>query len=346
MPMPDHECIVLPSRWVAAMPVDAVTPTLTFFSLRYLPAPEMVPVDMVKAVTAVKKLPGSGSIDLFATTGPLVRMSRGEKKTPSLFFIHPIGGGVLCYRDLIGCFKRNYSAYGLQAPGLFDQDTPLDSIEAMAEHYVRAIQEVPEKSSARILIGHSFGGMVACKMARKLEYLGESPLQVVLIDTPGPGYMPEGFARDEEIMASLLAGDGRDQESKRVLDVIDRLPEEQRSAYYQSQLKKILPESAPVNEETLSRAVDIIKRNFSAMKNHQPDIQDGNILFFKARESDDVSQAQPEMAWVPLARGGIEIIPVPGNHISMLSLPHVSHLAEKLEDKISGLSGKKDKPVT
>jgi thioesterase domain-containing protein len=38
----------------------------------------------------------------------------------------------------------------------------------------------------------------------------------------------------------------------------------------------------------------------------------------------------PELAWGPLAKGGMKIIPIPGNHANMLVQPQVEELTKPL----------------
>ena len=68
-----------------------------------------------------------------------------------------------------------------------------------------------------------------------------------------------------------------------------------------------------------------------------PRPHEASLCYFKATEPTEQIAADPELAWVPLAKAGIEILPVPGGHASMLSYPHVETLARALKIRLSRL---------
>lgn len=72
---------------------------------------------------------------------PLVTIQPHGSKKP-LFFIHPIGGNVFCYKELARCLDSEQPFYGLQAPSLFGECEPYTRIEDMAAHYIAAMQTV------------------------------------------------------------------------------------------------------------------------------------------------------------------------------------------------------------
>jgi thioesterase domain-containing protein len=67
------------------------------------------------------------------------------------------------------------------------------------------------------------------------------------------------------------------------------------------------------------------------MRDYTPKIYPGKILFFRAKERDAFLSQNPELAWIDLALEGIEVHIVPGNHITMSSLPNVRFLAKRLK---------------
>jgi len=60
-------------------------------------------------------------------------------------------------------------------------------------------------------------------------------------------------------------------------------------------------------------------------------IYPGKIIFFHAQEKDAYNATNPEPAWIDLAADGLDVIEVPGNHITMNLPPHVQTLAERLK---------------
>ncbi|HEX6039914.1 amino acid adenylation domain-containing protein [Longimicrobium sp.] len=116
---------------------------------------------------------------------PLVAIQPDGGRVP-LFFVHPVGGEVLCYADLARALGPDQPFYGLQAGDLTRLGETEASIEEMAARYVEAIRRVRPRGPY-LLGGWSFGGFVAFEMARQLAAQGEAVPLVTMIDTRGPG---------------------------------------------------------------------------------------------------------------------------------------------------------------
>lgn len=115
---------------------------------------------------------------------PLVKMQngRGKFQKAPFFCVHPVGGGVLCYRSLSKDWYEDRDFYAIQARGLLENQEPHRSIPAMASEYLNAIRQV-QAHGPYLLGGWSFGGLVAAEMAHQLSLKGEDVFQLVLIDT-------------------------------------------------------------------------------------------------------------------------------------------------------------------
>src|SRR5262249_23036704 len=142
--------------------------------------------------------------------------------SPPLFCVHPIGGEVLCYRDLARALGAQRPVYALQAPGVDGRSAPLQSVEEMAAHYLTAMRTV-QAHGPYFVGGWSVGGLVAFEMARQLEIEGEEVGLLALIDSLPPGHdaysraTPASFALDRS--AQLLPGDAPASTVKALFDV-------------------------------------------------------------------------------------------------------------------------------
>jgi thioesterase domain-containing protein len=85
----------------------------------------------------------------------------------------------------------------------------------------------------------------------------------------------------------------------------------------------------------MSNIIAVYKANIKAMFSYEPQPFAGKLTFFKAVEGNSFMAKHPELAWVPLAGGGIEIIPTTGNHANMLSQPQVEKLADAIGKQCS-----------
>lgn len=103
-------------------------------------------------------------------------------KLGSPVFIFPGERGIADgYDELAATIDTEYQIYGIQMPGLYERETPLTTIDELAVQYIAWIKEVQPVGPYRI-IGHSFGGFIACEVAGKLERMGEGPVWTAIID--------------------------------------------------------------------------------------------------------------------------------------------------------------------
>ena len=59
----------------------------------------------------------------------------------------------------------------------------------------------------------------------------------------------------------------------------------------------------------------------------------GHVTVFRAME-ESIDDIDPAPLWRQLAKGGVTVHATPGNHITLLSEPHVSVLAEELKKSL------------
>ncbi|HAJ64533.1 MAG TPA: non-ribosomal peptide synthetase, partial [Cyanobacteria bacterium UBA8543] len=111
----------------------------------------------------------------------LVAIQPGSSKPP-LFCIHPVGGNVLEYLNLVRYLGSEQPIYGLQAQGLDGKQTPLNRVKDMAAYYIKEIRTL-QPEGPYFLAGYSFGGLVAFEMAQQLHAQGQKVALLALCDT-------------------------------------------------------------------------------------------------------------------------------------------------------------------
>ena len=71
--------------------------------------------------------------------------------------------------------------------------------------------------------------------------------------------------------------------------------------------------------------------NLQALQIYRPQIYPGRITLFRAQGQEERAERRDrDKGWSRWAAGGLEIIEVPGDHLTMLQEPHVQVLAERL----------------
>jgi acetoacetyl-CoA synthetase len=111
---------------------------------------------------------------------PLVLMRPGNDDPP-LFVIHDIWGDVLGMHQVTAAMRSEVTVYGLRARGLNPGEEPQTSVEEMARTYIEVIREVQPEGPYH-LISHSFGGLLAFEIARRLAEQGQEVGWLGVID--------------------------------------------------------------------------------------------------------------------------------------------------------------------
>jgi amino acid adenylation domain-containing protein/FkbH-like protein len=120
-------------------------------------------------------------------TGSLLSvLKEGDSQLPPVVFIHPAGGGLSYFHQLIKQLKFSNACFGIEDPLIQKSSLETLSMEEMAKNYLEHIKS--KVNGPFILAGYSFGGMLALEMAAQLEQHGEgyeqnNLLGIILLDT-------------------------------------------------------------------------------------------------------------------------------------------------------------------
>jgi thioesterase domain-containing protein/acyl carrier protein len=280
---------------------------------------------------------------------PLVPIQVPSSGRPGLFCVHPIGGGVLCYRELARHLAPDQPVFGLQAPDLGrGGGGEEESIPTMAATYLEAVRQVQPRGPY-LLAGWSFGGVVAFEMAVQLRRRGE-PAVVILFDTWAPRVARKLAAVDEPTLLTELVRDHASQAGREIqLD-----PEPLRRMSPESQLEAILAlvqdaGLAPpdLGVSWLRAFLRGYKRRARALQTYEPAVHDGRVILLRASEirseaaghlaERGIDPAEPTHGWGELAAEPVEAHPVPGSHETLLAPPHVEVVAVRLQSVIDDL---------
>lgn len=117
----------------------------------------------------------------------------GSSSVPAAYCVHPAGGGVSSYAALAQYLGRNRLVFGLEAPDVSNAGERARVEDLAAEHVRRLVEFQPE--GAYVLVGWSFGGLLACEIAHQLSRLAREVTLLVLID---PAFGPDRSDRRRE----------------------------------------------------------------------------------------------------------------------------------------------------
>jgi arthrofactin-type cyclic lipopeptide synthetase C len=95
------------------------------------------------------------------------------------------GSGVTSFIDLLMALDPSVPVHGLQPRGVDGEAPPHTTVQAAAEHYLRALPETSPAGPLHLL-GHSFGGWVAFEMALRLHAAGRPVASLTILDSEAP----------------------------------------------------------------------------------------------------------------------------------------------------------------
>jgi len=285
---------------------------------RQLPAATICHAPTIAALAALLQQP---DLPRFS---PFVRLKAGSGKTPILI-THGLGGRA-SFTELARHIRSEHPVYGIQAKGVDGLEEPLGCIEDMASSYLEELRLL-QPEGPYILIGYSFGGLIALEMAHRLRAEGKPVALLALVDSyPHPRYLPAG--QRLRLIAKRIWGHISD---------LQRKPVGAGLAQIQDAVKRRLPVSdvggaqATLTEQyrlsfaqTMQR---VRKSDLLALKRYRPRFYPGRIRFVRP-EANSYLPADPAAVWKHLA-AELEIEKVPGDHLGMITSNFVS-LAETL----------------
>ncbi len=102
-----------------------------------------------------------------------------------LFCLPPVFGTVFPYYNLVPGLGLDQPVYAVNPQGIDGVVSPHVCIEDMATHAIAAIRTV-QPTGPYLLVGYSFGGVVAFEVARQLRASGYQVGLVALVDTWAP----------------------------------------------------------------------------------------------------------------------------------------------------------------
>jgi amino acid adenylation domain-containing protein len=260
---------------------------------------------------------------------------RASGTRPPMFWVHPGGGGVLCYARLAHHLGADQPFYALQARGLSGEAPPRDDFTTMAAAYIAELREI-QPAGPYWLGGWSLGGLIAFEMARQLRQEGQEIASLVLLDThlPDPGLLPERMGA-RQLLAALALQIGVDPgELAAAQEELAELPAAEQLQPLLERAHRAGVATTDFSLADLRRLHETFVANLRAAASYQPRPLDVPILLFQADETRPIEhRGVDSSSWASLARGAITVMAAPGDHYSMLREPHAELLAQLLREE-------------
>ncbi|MGX1621177.1 amino acid adenylation domain-containing protein, partial [Streptomyces sp. NPDC055506] len=223
-------------------------------------------------------------VNEFDTLVPL----RATGDQPPIFCVHPGSGIGWCYSGLIARLPEEYPIYILQARGLNPADEVSGSIEEMVADYLDHIKSVQPEGPYRLL-GWSFGGVVAQKMATTLQADGEQVDLLALLDA---------YPQSEENADVPVGGQ------------ISLLTAAHAAGLQDAEVL------AGLEQDRLAAVDAVVRNNGWLIRSFTPDVYQGDMLLFKAAAKREKPRGSAE-SWMPYVEGELLTYDVDRTHDEM-----------------------------
>ncbi|WP_405099439.1 non-ribosomal peptide synthetase [Oceanobacillus sp. FSL H7-0719] len=278
--------------------------------------------------TLANYLSGNKVIDTSRIIVPLKHSNSSEQP---LFFIHPGGGGVLCYLPLTKHLNMDIPIYGIQSAGYDQNEEPYTSIPLMAKRYVEEIKKIQSKGPYRIA-GWSMGGTIAFEMAKILRKAGEDVSFIGLLDAhPFDGsYQLKNPEKPILVWAKSLGIESEVFENKSEI-------EEFRIVLDAAKKKGILPVNAGIEE--VKRIIHVMACNNIASDHYTCTVPiDKELIVFHCLEKsfEHFHELVNPLDWQERTTEQVKAVSITGHHNNIMDDPHVKDLGRKIAMFLKG----------
>ncbi|RMG80846.1 MAG: non-ribosomal peptide synthetase, partial [Bacteroidetes bacterium] len=257
---------------------------------------------------------------------------------PPVYLVHGGGLHVLFYQTLVKYLDADQPVYALQAKGLDGKSEPLDTIEAMAAHYIREILEQNPDGPYQ-LAGYSLGGLIAYEMTRQLKALGKEVKVLAMLDA---------VARHES--ENGASAKWKKQLKKAGFNLQLMLKDPAKTAKYKAEVLKMqrLHQKGKVDIPHGETQLDptqnaghlagkrVYEKSMAAFQKYQLAPLDVKIDLFKAKDQMFYLSDPVWYGWKKFARKGVEIHEIEGNHMTLFEGESGRKLALALQNVLIG----------
>jgi amino acid adenylation domain-containing protein len=255
----------------------------------------------------------------------LVPMGGQESELEPIYLVHPAGGTVFKYADLARHLAPDRPVYAIQAAGVTDGAEPLRTVDLMSQRYLEEVLRL-QPQGPYYLVGWSAGGVIAVEMAHRLRAAGHEVALVGLLDSSPPNAekpVPDPVHLYRRLAAGLSSAGRAELDALemeiRAFPIDDRLP------YLARWLGAHGAESRVHELDGLKSVVEVFRANVAATRRHPLAPYPGRVTLLCAEEGrgDGWEKVGLPDLWKPFVSGELEVVFVPGSHVTMVAEPHV-----------------------
>lgn len=246
---------------------------------------------------------------------------RPGSRLPVLVCVHPLGGDLEFYHDLIDALPKSVPCLGLRALGLNSRCKPHRDVPAMAAHYLDELTRKYDPNEI-VVAGYSLGGLVAFEMACQMDERAAPLRGMMILDAivPEQPYRPAPPTATLRMLVEDILWLELD------VDELAALPADTLRATILGAAEQTGSLPAGYGQDRLQRMIEVIDSNYEAAARYQ--------LPTYSRPAHLVTVASaygrnPNTdAWRSHCSAGLEVYDIGSSHADLLSGTYATEVAE------------------
>ena len=285
-----------------------------------------------------------GADETIAAADSIVAVRRGGSRTP-LYFTRTMFGGAFICDPILKALPPDQPIYVFAYEDQPSGKRRGQTLEATARSYCDELIAY-QPDGPVCLAGYSFGGVLAYEMARQLTARGRHVELLAVLDI-GPDRKPRGpmgmilacwlFLRNlarwiAHVPSRWSARDLSGILRKRLRGFFEFLPT------HRGLVTRTAPEpsagSNPVPDD-----VRVLSEYLGVLREHRHTRYPGPVVLFRAQVRPLFHSHSPDLGWGDQISGKLEIIPLPGDHHTILREPYVYDLARAFRATLDAAVG-------
>jgi thioesterase domain-containing protein len=294
---------------------------------------QKLPVSTLFQAPTVRRLAEALSQEPSSPPGNGLVVLQSGRQGPPLFIVHLVDGQLTLYRELVPLLGADLPICGFELTRDSGTAPVLTTFEELAARYVQQMR-VKQPTGPYFLCGYCWAGELTFEMARQLVAAGQEVAFLGLIDSRCRNVGTRPYHR-------RLAGSAR-KWWKLFTQNVRRLAALEHGAipgFLRERAENITMRLFGVRAYRwslqLGRPVLPLLRQPSraleqAARCYQPAPYPGSVTLFKAQVPGSPAAAGGTLGWGRVAMGGVEVLQVTGEHMTMIHEPQVQELARQL----------------
>jgi thioesterase domain-containing protein len=244
--------------------------------------------------------------------------------------IHPLGGEVLCYRNLAIHLGLDQPMYGLRPQGIDGKQPFLLRVEDMAAKYLQEMQTL-QPQGPYFLGGYSFGGIIAYEIAQQIRSQGQKVALLAMLDTCRPGYQRRlSFKRRILLHINNIFQRGPKYIAHKVKGWCKQVYYNTKqfcNHYFLARSHVIVPED--------KKYLEISNAHKQALNTYVFRPYSGKLTLFRTRDENRTEaiglEYDSQFGWGEIVTDDLDVKYIPGSHLSLLNEPNVRVLAKQVK---------------